>query len=76
MGALKAADREGGEGGDDRQYEDPNKLARHGRRLQQRYAQPGHSPSPYELPVSTVLVHWRLVLISSDLVSNSQSLRF
>ena len=68
LGAIKAAeseqerDREGeGEGEGEGQYEDPDKLARNGRRFRGRYApgqapaaQPGaHSPSPYELPVDT-----------------------
>ena len=72
LGALKAAeataDHEGGEGGDDEQYEDPDKLARHGRRLQQRYAQPGHSLSPYELPVSSSALETGANAVSSGSV--------
>ena len=67
LGAIKVAEaeqeqeREGeGEGDGEGQYEDPDKLARNGRRFRGRYApgqapaaQAQHSPSPYELPVDT-----------------------
>ena len=69
LGAIKAAEteqeRDGkgegeGEGEGEGQYEDPDKLARSGRRFRGRYAsgqapaaQAQHSPSPYELPVDT-----------------------
>ena len=65
LGAIKAAETEqerdgDGEGEGEGQYEDPDKLARSGRRFRGRYApgqapaaQAQHSPSPYELPVDT-----------------------
>ena len=55
LGAIKAAKGEG-------EYEDPDKLARHGRG-RGRFAPVQDSPSPYELPVSTE--------ISATAVSNA-----
>ena len=46
--------------GDEEQYEDPDKLARHGRRgLRERYAPAvqDSTPSPYELPLSSAETH-------------------
>ena len=46
LGAIKAAEGEG-------EYEDPDKLARHGRGRGRFSAPVQDSPSPYELPINT-----------------------
>ena len=59
LGAIKAAEAER-EREEEGEYEDPDKLARNGRRFRGTYApsqtpaaQAQHSPSPYELPINT-----------------------